>query len=58
MFKEGCLYFVIDDTMVEVKKREVVNTIGRLVGFACVGSPFQHSLELRLFLDKKCNITG
>jgi hypothetical protein len=28
------------------------------VGFACVGSPFQHSLELRLFLDKKCNITG
>jgi hypothetical protein len=42
--------------MVEAKKREVVNPIGRLVGFACVGSPFQQSLVLCLFLDKKCNV--
>jgi hypothetical protein len=55
MAKEGCLHFVIDATMVEAKKMEVVNPIGRFVGFACVGSPFQLSLELCLFLDKKCD---
>jgi hypothetical protein len=54
--KEGCLLFVVNDTMVEAKKREVVDPIGRLVGFACVSSPFQISLELHLFLDEKYDV--
>mgnify|MGYP000161217066 CR=1 FL=1 len=54
--KEGCIHFVVNDTLVEAKEMIVVNPIGRLAGFACVDSPFQPSLILHLFLDNKCHI--